>query len=268
MSRLDGKVLVITGSTQGVGEGIALQAARNGAEGVVVCGRNAEAGRKVAAAVEEIGATSLFVEVDLHDVEATRSVLAACDEKFGRVDGLVNSAAMTTRGTLSSTTVELWDYLFAVNVRAPFLLTQDAVAIMKREEISGSIVNIISVAAYCGLPHIAAYSATKGALATFTKNCANGLLHDTIRVNGIMLGWTDTPNEDVVQKQQGSPSNWLDIGEKDSPFGRLLKPLDVGHLACFLLSNDSGVMTGSLIDQAQRVVGTLSMPDDITGHAV
>ena len=94
---------------------------------------------------------------------------------------------MTTRGTLASTTVELWDYLFAINVRAPFLLTQGAAEIMRREKISGSIVNIISVAAYCGLPHITAYSATKGALATFTKNCANGLLHDTIRVNGIML---------------------------------------------------------------------------------
>ena len=139
---------------------------------------------------------------------------------------------------------------------------------MKREKIAGSIVNILSVAAYCGLPHITAYSATKGALATFTKNCANGLIQDTIRVNGIMLGWTDTPNEDVVQKQQGSPDNWLEIGESESPFGRLLKPQDVAHLACFLLSSDSGVMTGSLIDQSQRIIGSLSMPSAIRGDAV
>ena len=268
MSRVDGKVLVITGGTQGVGEGIALQAARNGAEGIVICGRNEENGQRVSAAVEELGTTCQFVQADLQHVEETTAVIAACDERFGRVDGLVNSAAMTTRGTLDSTSVELWDYLFAVNVRAPFLLTQAAARIMKREGTSGAIVNIISVAAYCGLPHIAAYSATKGALATFTKNCANGLLGDTIRVNGIMLGWTDTPNEDVVQKQQGSPDDWLEIGETASPFGRLLKSYDVGHLACFLLSDDSGVMTGSLIDQAQRVIGTLSMPPDIQAGKV
>ncbi|MEC9009383.1 MAG: SDR family oxidoreductase [Planctomycetota bacterium] len=268
MPSLEGQVLVVTGGTQGVGEAIALESARLGAAGVVVCGRNAENGNRVAAEIAELGAESLFVQADLADVDATRAIISACDERFGRIDGLVNAAAITTRGTLESTTVELWDHLFAVNVRGPFLLTQGAVEIMKREKISGSIVNIISVAAYCGLPHIAAYSATKGALATFTKNCANGLLHDTIRVNGIMLGWTDTPNEDVVQKQQGSPNDWLSIGEQESPFGRLLKPYDVAHLACFLLSSDSGVMTGSLIDQAQRVVGTLSMPDGITGKDI
>ena len=268
MSRVDGKVLVITGGTQGVGEGIALQAARNGAEGIVICGRNEENGQRVSAAVEELGTTCQFVQADLQHVEETTAVIAACDERFGRVDGLVNSAAMTTRGTLDSTSVELWDYLFAVNVRAPFLLTQASVEIMRREKTSGSIVNIISVAAYCGLPHITAYSATKGALATFTKNCANGLIHDTIRVNGIMLGWTDTPNEDVVQKQQGSPDNWLEIGEKESPFGRLLKPIDVARLTCFLLSSDSSVMTGSLLDQSQRIIGTLSMPAGISGDAV
>jgi NAD(P)-dependent dehydrogenase (short-subunit alcohol dehydrogenase family) len=268
MPSLEGQIILVTGSTQGVGEAIALESARLGAAGVVVSGRNAANGQKVAAAIESIGSESLFVEADLADVDATRAIVAACDERFGRIDGLVNSAAMTTRGTLASTTVDLWDYLFAVNVRAPFLLTQSAVEIMRREGTSGSIVNIISVAAYCGLPHITAYSATKGALASFTKNCANGLIQDTIRVNGIMLGWTDTPNEDVVQKQQGSPDNWLEIGESESPFGRLLKPQDVAHLACFLLSSDSGVMTGSLIDQSQRIIGSLSMPSAIRGDAV
>ncbi|MFP6700231.1 MAG: SDR family oxidoreductase [Planctomycetaceae bacterium] len=268
MPNLDGQVILVTGSTQGVGEAIALESARLGAAAVVVCGRNAENGRKVVSDIEAIGSQSLFVEADLADVQATRAIVSECDERFGRIDGLVNAAAMTSRGTLASTSVELWDYLFAVNARAPFLLTQDTAAIMQREKISGSIVNIISVAAYCGLPHITAYSATKGALATFTKNCASSLMPDTIRVNGIMLGWTDTPNEDVVQKEQGSPDNWLEIGENESPFGRLLKPQDVAHLACFLLSSDSGVMTGSLIDQSQRIVGTLSMPAGIRSDDV
>ena len=131
---------------------------------------------------------------------------------------------------------------------------------MKRERIAGSIVNVLSVAAYCGLPFICAYSSTKGALSTFTKNVANGLREDRIRVNGINLGWTDTPAEHDVQRKMGRPEDWLEVAETDSPFGRLIKPIDVARLSSYLLSEDSGVVTGSLIDYAQRVIGTLSMP--------
>ncbi len=131
MPSLEGQVLIVTGSTQGVGEAIALESARLGAAGVVVCGRNAENGQRVAEEVAGIGAESLFGEADLADVDATQSIISACDERFGRVDGLVNAAAMPTRGTLASTTVELWDHLFAINVRAPFLLPQGAVEIMR-----------------------------------------------------------------------------------------------------------------------------------------
>jgi NAD(P)-dependent dehydrogenase (short-subunit alcohol dehydrogenase family) len=171
------------------------------------------------------------------------------------VDGLVNAAADTTRAALEEATPEFWDYQFAVNVRAPFLLMQEAVRIMRRENIAGSIVNILSVAAYCGMDILPAYSATKGALSTFTKNTANSLRTHRIRVNGINLGWTDTPNEHVVQKQQGSPDNWLEIAEETSPFGRILKPDDVARLCVYLLSDDSGIVTGSNIDFAHRVMG-------------
>jgi len=178
-----------------------------------------------------------------------------CDNRFGRVDGLVNAAADTNRGTLQDTSVEFWDYQFAVNVRAPFLLVQETSKIMIRENIAGSIVNVLSVAAYCGLENLVSYSSSKGALSTFTKNVANGLRQHRIRVNGINLGWTDTPAEHVVQRAQGSPDNWLELAEQQSPFGRLLKPDDVGHLATYLLSDDSGVLTGSNIDFSQRVMG-------------
>ena len=184
-----------------------------------------------------------------------RDVVRRCDERFGRVDGLVNAAADTNRGNLENTSVEFWDHQFAVNVRGPFLLCQEAVAIMRREKTSGSIVNIQSVAAYCGLPFILSYSCTKGALATMTKNLANTLRQDQIRVNGVNLGWTDTPAEHVVQKLQGAPDNWLELGEQSSPFGRLLKPEDVAKLCSYLLSDDSGILTGSNIDYSQRVVG-------------
>ena len=255
MSQLDGKVIIVTGGTQGVGEAVALHAARNGAAGIVICGRQEEKGRTVAARIEELGCAAEYVPADLSSVEDCRNVVHRCDERFGRVDGLVNAAADTNRGTLEDTTVEFWDYQFAVNVRAPFLLTQEAVRIMLREKIAGSIVNILSVAAYCGLEILVSYSSTKGALSTMTKNLANSLRQHRIRVNGINLGWTDTPNEHVVQMKQGSPDDWLATGEAKSPFGRLLKPDDVARLCTYLLGEESGILTGSNIDYSQRVMG-------------
>ena len=253
--RLDGKVIIVTGGTQGVGEAVALEAAESGAAGLVICGRQEEKGNHVAGRIRELGTKAEYVRADLAVVEDCRNVVARCDQIFGRVDGLVNAAADTNRAALEDLAVEFWDYQFAVNVRAPFLLTQEAVRIMRREEIAGSIVNILSVAAYCGMDILPAYSSTKGALATFTKNTANGLRKHRIRANGINLGWTDTPNEHVVQKQQGSPDNWLEIGEKSSPFGRILKPDDVAKLCVYLLSDASGILTGSNMDYSHRVMG-------------
>ena len=261
MSRLDGKVVIVTGGTQGVGEAVVRHAAASGAAGVVLCGRQEEKGTRIANDIETAGCAAVYVPADLSLVDDCRRVVQSCNERFGRVDGLVNAAADTNRGDLDNTSVEFWDYLFAVNVRAPFVLTQESVRIMKRERIAGSIVNILSVAAYCGLPFICAYSSTKGALSTFTKNTANGLREDRIRVNGINLGWTDTPAEHDVQRKMGRPEDWLDVAESDSPLGRLIKPIDVARLCSYLLSEESGVVTGSLIDYAQRVIGTLSMPD-------
>ena len=260
MTILENKVILVTGSTQGVGEAVARHAAESGAAGVVLCGRQEEKGASVASEIEAAGCPAVYVRADLSVVEDCRRVVQACDDRFGRIDGLVNAAADTNRGDLDNTSVEFWDYLFAVNVRAPFLLTQESVRVMKREQIAGSIVNILSVAAYCGLPFICAYSSTKGALSTFTKNVANGLREDRIRVNGINLGWTDTPAEHDVQHKMGRPADWLEIAEAESPFGRLIKPIDVARLCTYLLSEESGVVTGSLIDYAQRIIGTLSMP--------
>ncbi len=162
VARLDGKVVIVTGGTQGVGEAVALHAAMAGAKGVVITGRQEGKGEKVAARIAELGCKAEFVRADLAVVEDCRNIVARCDQVFGRVDGLVNAAADTFRSSLEDLTVEFWDYQFAVNVRAPFLLTQEAVRIMRREHIAGSIVNILSVAAYCGLDILPAYSSTKG----------------------------------------------------------------------------------------------------------
>jgi NAD(P)-dependent dehydrogenase (short-subunit alcohol dehydrogenase family) len=254
-TNLDGKTFVVTGGTQGLGEETARHLAELGAAGITICGRNTDKGATVARALEEAGCPSLFVRADLTIEEDCRNVVRQHDERFRGLSGLVNAAASTDRGTLESTTVEAWDHMFALNLRAPFLLMQEAVKVMKREGRGGSIVNVLSVSAHGGQPYLVGYSTSKGALATLTKNAAHALRSACIRVNGLNIGWMATPNEHAVQLVEGQPENWLEIADKSMPFGRILRPRDVSELTAYLMSDSSKMMTGSLIDFDQNVFG-------------
>ncbi|MDX8465138.1 SDR family oxidoreductase [Mesorhizobium sp. VK23B] len=254
--RLDGKVVLVTGSTQGLGRAIAETAARSGAAGLLITGRNRQRGDAVAAELSALGTPAAFVAADLGDPETPALLAGACIERFGRIDGLVNAGALTDRASFVSASLDDWEPLFAVNARAPFFLMQAAIADMKKRGQGGAIVNILSINAHCGAPELAVYSATKGALATLTKNAANAHRFDRIRVNGINVGWTDTPAERVMQAETlGQGPGWLDAANASQPFGRLFSVNDVASLAVFLLSDDAGPMTGALIDQEQWVVG-------------
>jgi len=248
--RLDGKVVVVTGATQGLGAAITRRAAALDAAGVVVCGRDADRGRAVA---EEVG--GLFVAADLTDPRAGEIVVGACDERYGRLDGLVNAAGLSSRGTLDDTSVELWDRLFAVNARAPFLLMQHAARVMRREGNGGSIVNIITMASHGGEPALTAYSASKGALAVLTRNAGYQLQPDRIRVTGLNIGWTATEGEHGVQTATGQPDGWLAEADASRPFGRLLRPGDIAPMVTFLLSDAAAMITGSVMDYDQTVHG-------------
>jgi len=249
------RVFVVTGSTQGIGEAIATGLANAGAAGVVICGRNEANGARVAAELEAAGAAAEYVRADLEDPGDCRAVVAACNRRFARIDGLVNAAGITDRGTIEDTSLELWDRMFAINTRAPFLLMQDAIRMMKRDGRGGAIVNVITMSSHGGQSKLTAYSASKGALATLTKNVAHAVRFDRIRVNGINIGWTATPNEHLVQLAEGQPEDWLDRAEATQPMGRLITTEDVANLTLFLLGPASGVMTGSLIDCDQMVIG-------------
>ncbi len=256
---LSGKIAIVTGSTQGIGEAIAHRIVSWGGAGVVVTGRNRERGEAVAHALEGQGAGAVFVAADLGDAGAAERIADACRQKFGRVDCLANCGANTERGGLLDAKPEFIDTLFAANVRAPFLLMQAAARMMREAGKGGSMVNILSMNAHCGTPELAVYSATKGAMATLTRNAANTLKSDRIRVNGINLGWADTPAEHVVQEKT-SPygKRWLEEANRTRPFGRLIRVDEVADLAAFLLSDNAGVMTGALVDYEQRVVGAPS----------
>jgi NAD(P)-dependent dehydrogenase (short-subunit alcohol dehydrogenase family) len=250
--RLDGKVVLVTGSTQGLGAAIAARAAALGAAGVVVTGRDRERGERV---VEGLPAEGFFVAGDLAREADCRAIVAACAERFGRLDGLVNAAGQSTRGTLERTSVALWDLLFAVNVRAPFLLTQEAARLMRRGGRGGSVVNIVTMASHGGEPVLMAYSASKGALATLTRNLGYALQPDRIRVNGLNIGWTATEGEHGVQTGTGQAADWLEDADASRPFGRLLRPGDIAPMATYLLSDAARMVTGSVIDFDQTVHG-------------
>ncbi len=259
--QMHGKVAVVTGGTQGLGEAIARLFAARGAAGLVICGRNAARGATVAAGITAAGCPTEFVRADLAEVEACRAVIARAEERFGTLQVLVNAAAITDRGTILDTSPALFDAMFAVNVRAPFFLMQDAAKLMRRARVAGSIVNIQSMSAHGGQSFITAYCASKGALATLTKNVAFSLMPDRIRVNGLNIGWMDTPGEHRIQAAyHGAEAGWLAAAEVKQPFGRLLKPDEVARAVAYLASEESGLMTGSVIDFDQQVIGAGDAP--------
>ena len=223
---LTGQVAVITGSTQGIGAGIGLKFAKHGAR-VVVHGRGKEKGEKVAAAIRALGSDALLVLGDLKDEAVCRNLIRSAVKQFHRLDILVNNAGIFQRGDIENTSIELWDEIFAANLRAPFILCQEAVKHMKDQQ-SGCIINIGSVAAHVGLRRLLPYSSSKGGLMTFTKNLAHYLTQYRIRVNQINPGWVLTEGEHYVQTViDGKDENWLEDAVKTRPFGRMLLPEDI-----------------------------------------
>jgi NAD(P)-dependent dehydrogenase (short-subunit alcohol dehydrogenase family) len=258
---LTGKYAIVTGSSQGLGEAIARMFKARGVAGLIICGRNAERGKAVATSLHSDTCPVHFVQSDLANVDDCRRVVAAADEHFGAVHILVNAAGVSDRGTIWDTTPELWDWIMAINVRAPFILIQETIKIMRREGVEGSIVNIGSVSAYGSVPFLTPYATSKGALMTLTKNAAYAIMRYRIRINMLNIGWMDTPGENIIQhKYHDAGDDWLENAERGMPFGRLLKPEEVARAVTFIASDESGMMTGSIVDFDQSVQGGGAQP--------
>lgn len=253
MPLLTDKVVLVSGGTQGVGAGIVRAAVREGAT-VAFTGRRPDAGSRL---VRELGAdVATFVQADLADAQQALGSVRAVVDQLGRVDCLVNSAGLTTRGTLLDTTPALFDAQVAVNLRAPFFTMQAAVADMIGRRAPGTVVNIISMAAHGGQPYLSPYAAAKAGLVGLTKNAAFAHRFDRVRVNGLNIGWTETEGEDAVQRRfHGAEEGWLDRAAQELPMGKLGQVDEIADFVVFLLSDRSGVVTGSVIDWDQVVVG-------------
>jgi NAD(P)-dependent dehydrogenase (short-subunit alcohol dehydrogenase family) len=251
MASLKDKIALVTGSTSGIGRGIAEHFASLGAT-IVVHGRDETRARQVAAT---IGGNAAWVTADLGRVDECRRIVRFTIDRFGGIDVLVNNAASTARAYLEDAPAELWDAIMNVNLRAPFLCLQEAVKSMKTRG-GGSIVNIGSINAYIGEPKLGPYSVSKGGLMTLTRNAAAALGRDRIRVNQINVGWTLTEGEERVKRhEEARGPEWLHQAIAASPFGRLLAPRDIAFAAAYFASDDSALVTGTVMDLEQSPVG-------------
>jgi NAD(P)-dependent dehydrogenase (short-subunit alcohol dehydrogenase family) len=244
--RLQNKVIIVTGSTTGIGEAIARRCAAEGAK-VLVHGLERELGQAVVSDLDKSG--SLHVD-DLADQDAPARIVNAAMSAFGRIDAIVNNAAWIIRSDIASTDAATFDRAMAINVRAPLLLIRAALPELRRTD--GCALNIGSVNAYCGEANQLAYSISKGALMTLTRNLADALGRERVRVNQLNLGWVLSENERALKVREGLAPDWPDHPPAAfAPSGRLIMPEDVAAAAVYWLSDESRPISGSIVDLEQ-----------------
>lgn len=244
---LDGKVILITGSTSGIGFGTAKAALDAGAR-VFLHGPDADI---LNAASERLGGVG-GIAADLTLPESGAQIVDAALAAYGRLDGVVNNAGLFPRAGLEATDAGFFDHVMAVNARAPLMVARRAVEVFRAQKTPASIVNIGSVNAYAGQTDLLAYSMSKGALMTMTRNLADGLAVDRIRVNQLNLDWTLTETEIRTQRAQGRPEDWYKtVSPLFAPTGGLFTPELVANHVLFWLSELSAPVTGQVYEVSQ-----------------
>jgi len=244
--RLRDKVIIVTGSTTGIGRAIAERCVAEGAR-VLVHGRDKAHGEAV---VARLGAAAVLHLDDLSDPESPARIIAAAMKSFGRIDGLVNNAAIVPRSTIHTTTADSFEQTLAVNVRAPLLLIQAAFSELKASQ--GSVLNIGSINAHSGEPTLLNYSISKGALQTLTRNLANAHAGDRVRFTQFNVGWVLTDNEYAKQVSEGLPADWPDkVPAAYAPSGRLIQPGTIAAAAVYWLSDESRPVSGTVLELEQ-----------------
>jgi NAD(P)-dependent dehydrogenase (short-subunit alcohol dehydrogenase family) len=260
--RLKDKVILVTGSTTGIGEGMVRVFAREGAK-VMIHGRRRDAAQALA---HELGEPASFSIGALDDSQVPSRLIAETIDRFGRIDGLVNNAAAIVRSNIETTDAELFDRTVAVDLKAPFLLIQAALPHFRKQG-TGRVLNIGSINAYCGEANQFIYSICKGGLMTLTRNLADAHGAEGIRVNQLNVGWTLTPNEFALKMKEGLPQDWpTRVSRTFAPSGRLLSPEDVAWAAVYFLSDEAALINGAILDVEQYpVVGRNPVKESADG---
>lgn len=244
--RLKDKVIIVTGGTSGIGAAIATACVREGAQ-VLLHGINADEGREVADRLG--GAASLFL-ADLNCPSAPVEITRAALSKFGRIDGLVNNAALIEKSNITELTYEAYQRTMQVNLTAALFLIQATFDELKKSR--GSILNIGSVNAYAGESGLLAYSISKAGMQTMTRNLANANGIHGVRVNQINPGWVLTAREDRDRQATGFEEGWpLRLSRNDIPLGAMTTPEQLAEAAIYWLGDESIPFTGTILELEQ-----------------
>jgi NAD(P)-dependent dehydrogenase (short-subunit alcohol dehydrogenase family) len=245
--RLADQVILITGSTTGIGASMARRFVAEGAQ-VILHGRDRERGEALR---QELGHDrTAFIQGDLVAPEAPAQLAAEAVKCFGRIDALVNNAALTTRAHFEQTDIAFFNRMIAVNLRAPFMLIQALLPTLKQTQ--GCVLNIGSILAHCGQSNLPVYSITKGGLMTMTRNLSDSLGPDRVRINQFNVGWTLTENEYHTKVGDGLPADWPDhLPPYAAPSGRLLSPEDIAEAAVYWVSRASAPVSGTVLEIEQ-----------------
>ena len=259
--RLQGKVIIVTGSTTGIGKAIAIKCVSEGAK-VVIHGLEESWGKEV---VDQLGAENavLYIE-DLANEGTAERLIDIAIQTFGKLDSIVNNAAIVASSNLETTDKAFMQRLLNVNTIAPFLLIKAALPYLSEQH--GCVLNIGSVNAYSGEPNLLAYSVSKGALMTLTRNLGDTLHRENgVRVNQINPGWVLTETERERKKEHGLADDWYtDLPAVYAPAGRILWPHEIAAAAIYWLADESGPISGQVVDLEQHPFIGRNPPKDST----
>ena len=259
--RLQNKVIIVTGSTTGIGKAIALRCVAEGAR-VVIHGLEQHLGDAVVKTIGKEKAT-LHIE-DITIKGATQLLVDKALKTFGKIDAIVNNAALVVSSNIQTTDEAFLEHVLNVNTIAPFSLIKSALPHLQKTR--GCVLNIGSVNAWSGEPNLLAYSISKGALMTLTRNLGDSLHREYgVRVNQINPGWVLTENEAQRKKEHGLPEDWdKKLSKVYAPAGRILQPEEIAAAAVYWLADESGPISGQVVDLEQHPFIGRNPPKDET----
>lgn len=239
--KLEGKVALVTGSSRGIGEAIAVRFASEGAKIIINYRSHPDEAQETLNKIEAAGSQGQIVQADLSKIAETNQLVQEGIDRFGKIDILVNNAGIEKRGDFSEVTEDDYDQVIDVNLKGVFFATQAVVKHFRETQRPGKIINISSVHEELPFPHFTAYCASKGGVKMLMRNLAVELGSDGITINNVTPGAIATP---INQELLNDPEKLQKVTQ-NIPLGRLGKPEEVASLVAFLASDEADYITGS-----------------------